>query len=88
MICAMIELGEFLEIKRRMSIDDSETPVSYGQIIELQNGTVKIGLYDHNRRFVGDKTLTKSEIRGSDVFTKTCKDPREISWVFRKELDG
>lgn len=82
----MFEPGRFLEIRQKMNIDDSEIPISYGQIFKVENGNLKIGLYDHKRRFVKKRTLKKTDVLESDSFRKTSKSPREISWEFRKEL--
>lgn len=82
-----VEPGEFLEVKEQMEVNGEKIHVAYAQVRKVENESVELVLYNHKRLSVGEKTLTMGEVRNSEVFKETNKEPRQISWVFRKNIE-
>jgi hypothetical protein len=82
-----IETEDFLEVKKRMQVNGSKAYVAYAQVTKVEDEHVELGLYNHKRLLVGEKVLDESEIRDSESFKQTDKEPRQISWEFRKNIE-
>lgn len=82
-----IEPGDFLEVKQQLEVDGEKNHVAYAQVTKIEDKSVELGLYDHKRLSVGEKTLTTGDIRNSEVFKQTNKEPRQISWEYKKDIE-
>lgn len=82
-----IEPGEFLEVKEQMEVNGEKIHIAYAQVLKVEDKSVELGLYNHKRLSVGEKTLTMGDIRNTEVFKKTNKEPRQISWEYKKDIE-
>lgn len=82
-----LEVGEFLEIKDYFEVSGDSVPISYCMVLSIDGDRVEMGFYDEKRLSVGTEIMRKQEIVTSDKISNTEKEPSEIAWEFRKELE-
>lgn len=82
-----LDVGDFLSVKDSLVVSQEEVLVAYGQVLRVNGGCVEIELYDMDRLVVGKTVVSVGEMLDGDVFSVTGKDPVDIAWEFRKDLE-
>jgi hypothetical protein len=81
-----LNIGDFIEIKSQMKINNKTIPIAYGCIQEVNSNKVTIGLYDEKRLFVGSQKIKETDIFTKSKFNRTNKEPAEIALEFRRAM--